>query len=334
MLNYEASEKREGSVSVPNSLSIVIPVYRSAECLEPLLEAIHQVYPPHEEPEVILVNDCSPDESWQVIERLCATYPHVIGIDLHRNCGQDKAILEGLRHTRGAYIAIMDDDLQHHPHNLPRLFAPLQGGADVVYALFRVKRQKLWKNVGSWFNGKVGQWLTGKPPDLYLSAYKTMTREVAELVLSQQADDPYVDELIFQVTARVVQVPVDHYARLRGHSTYTFGECVKVCCRHAFSSLRPLRAVYVTGLAMVFCSIAVVVMGLLNAECRVPLLFSFQLFLAGLQLACLGLVGEYVGRARRTVNRMSQSAVHTRLGGRSSAHSPTLAEATPQEDEV
>jgi len=128
-------------------VSVVIPVFRSEDCLEPLIYAIHKVYPPGEGIlEVILVNDCSPDGSWEVIERLCQIYPHIIGIDLRRNFGQNNAILVGLRHARVRYLAIMDDDLQHSPDDLPALFAALDDGADVAYAAFGVKHQKLWKN--------------------------------------------------------------------------------------------------------------------------------------------------------------------------------------------
>src|SRR4051812_39047432 len=105
-------------------LSIVIPVYRSAECLTELLRTIdRELRNSGLDCEVIFVIDFSPDGSWNVIQGLCRENPHVIGVDLRRNFGQDNAILTGMRLAQGDYVAIMDDDLQHHPRYLPALVA-------------------------------------------------------------------------------------------------------------------------------------------------------------------------------------------------------------------
>src|SRR6266550_5231568 len=85
-------------------LSIVVPVYRSEECLEALIEAIAEALDPtNRDYEVVLVNDCSPDNSWGVIEAVCRANPNVVGIDLRRNFGQDNALITGLRQARGRY---------------------------------------------------------------------------------------------------------------------------------------------------------------------------------------------------------------------------------------
>src|SRR5262245_40403843 len=111
-------------------VSIVIPVYRSAECLITLYDAIEialnstgQTY------EIIFLNDFSPDNSLNIIESLCAFDRRVIGIDLRRNFGQDNAILTGLRFARGRFVAVMDDDLQHDPKFLPDLLNEIEKGA-------------------------------------------------------------------------------------------------------------------------------------------------------------------------------------------------------------
>ena len=78
------------------------------------------------------MNDCSPDESWTVIEVLCRRQANVVGVDLRRNFGQDNAIVTGVRLARGQYIAVMDDDLQHDPRDIPSLISSLEAGFDVV----------------------------------------------------------------------------------------------------------------------------------------------------------------------------------------------------------
>src|SRR5262252_7981247 len=125
----EAASRESGEPRI--ELSVVIPVYSAAECLDALVAAIDDALVPEGQAyEVILVNDDSPDQSWAVMERLSREYSHVIGIDLRRNFGQDNALLTGIRIARGRYIAIMDDDLQHDPLDLPRMLRALEPGFD------------------------------------------------------------------------------------------------------------------------------------------------------------------------------------------------------------
>src|SRR5262249_41565580 len=153
--------------------------------------------------------DGSPDHTWDAIATVCSTHDEVIGVDLRRNFGQDNAILAGLRLARGRAIAIMDDDLQHDPADLPALLTKLEDGADVVYADFRERRQAAWKNLGSWFTGRFAEWILDKPRGIYLSPYKVLRRDVAELICRYDGPEPYVDGLLFRVTSRFAQVPVD-----------------------------------------------------------------------------------------------------------------------------
>jgi glycosyltransferase involved in cell wall biosynthesis len=314
-------------------LSIVIPVYRSEDCLEPLVAAIAEALTPTgRDYEVVLVNDFSPDNSWAVIESICARNRNVIGVDLRRNFGQDNAIMTGLRLARGKYVAVMDDDLQHHPADLPLLLARIEEGFDVVFAEFRAKHQKLWKNVGSWFNGKFAEWVINKPRDVYLSPYKIIRGEVAEMICGYDGPDPYIDGLLFQVTARITQIPVDHHPRYAGRSSYTFWKSLRVWARLAVSfSAKPLRLVTWFGLLFavfgLMLAVAVVVYRL-----RWPEDFSKEtagwaslmvalLVVSGIQLIFFGVLGEYTGRTFLNVNRKPQSAIREVLNSTTSDES-------------
>jgi polyisoprenyl-phosphate glycosyltransferase len=302
-------------------LSVVVPVYRSAECLEALVEAVASALDPTGwDYELILVNDGSPDCSWQMIERLCRIHPQVVGVDLRRNFGQDNAIMTGLRFARGRYVAVMDDDLQHDPADLPALLNKIEEAqADVVYANFRVKHQKLWKNLGSWFNGKVAEWVIDKPKGVYLSPYKVMRKEVVDLVCRFEGPYPYLDRLLFQVTGRFAQVDVDHHKRYAGGSSYTLFKSIGVWTRLATASVRPLRLV-------TWCGLAMGALGLLLAACVIAqrLLFPEEFVMAlagwaslmvglpligGVQMVFLGIVGEYVGRTHTTVAGKPQATI-------------------------
>ena len=116
------------------SLSIVIPVYRSAASLESLLRRLeHALLALTSEFEVILINDGSPDDSWEVIESLSPAFPWLKGINLKRNYGQHNALLCGIRQARHELVLTLDDDLQHPPEEIPKLLEAIEAGADVVY---------------------------------------------------------------------------------------------------------------------------------------------------------------------------------------------------------
>ncbi len=323
-----------GPVSRDIDLSIVIPVYRSEDCLAALYESIAEVMKLMGRTyEVIFVNDFSPDRSWKVIESLCKVYPAVVGVDLRRNFGQDNAILAGLRLARGSYIAIMDDDLQHHPKFLPALLREIEKGHDVVYADFRAKRQKLWKNVGSWINGKVAEWVIDKPRGMYLSPYKIIGREVAEIIGDYPGYAPYIDGLLFQSTARISQVRVDHYPRSQGNGNYTFARSIGVSARLAFSfSARPLRLIGASGGLFAALGLALA-MFVVFYRLLFPQSFTAQavgwaslmvaiLIATGLQMIFFGALAEYTGRSYLLMSRKPQTAIRKILNAESNETTP------------
>ena len=303
-------------------LSVVIPVYKSEECLGALVEEIASALnPTNRDYEVVLVNDGSPDNSWQVIETICRNNPQVIGVDLRRNFGQDNAIITGLRVARGRYVAIMDDDLQHHPRDLPALLQKIeQERGDAVYADFRVKQQKLWKNLGSWFNGKFAEWVIDKPKEIYLSPYKIIRKEVVETICNYDGPDPYIDGLLLQITSRISQIPVDHHPRCAGRSSYTLWKSIRVWARLAFSfSARPMRLVTWVGFAFAMLGMLVAVLVVLyrvffpedfssNAVGWASLMVAL-LVLSGIQMLFFGILGEYSGRTFVRVNNKPQAAI-------------------------
>jgi undecaprenyl-phosphate 4-deoxy-4-formamido-L-arabinose transferase len=315
-------------------LSIVVPAYRSAECLGALVAAIAEALAPTGRSyEVILVNDGSPDRTWAVIEALCHGHPEVVGVDLRRNFGQDNAILTGIRFARGRAIAIMDDDLQHDPGDLPALLARLEDGdgdgdgdgPDVVYARFRVKRQAAWKNLGSWFNGKVAEWVLDKPRGVYLSPYKVIRREVGTLICRHDGPDPYIDGLLFQVTSRFAQVAVDHHERHAGRGHYNLGRSLAVWARLATGfSVRPLRLVAWCGLTLgilgAVLAVAVVLYRLLYPERFATAVAGWaslmvaHLIIGGTQMIFLGILGEYAGRLHAAAaGKKPQATIRTLL---------------------
>lgn len=290
-------------------ISIVIPVYNSHECVAELSkqisDALHGI-----DYEQIMVNDCSKDTSWEEIKKEAKKNPNLLGINLRKNGGQDSAILTGLNYANGKYVVIMDDDLQHSPTDILKLYKEIQKGFDVVYAAFDSKKQKLWKNIGSWFNGKISEIALQKPKEVYLSPFKILSRGVVQEMIKFNNLFPYIDGLIFQVTKNITQIPIEHHKRELGKSNYNIRKSIKVFFRMLFGfSTMPLNIASYTGFFTA-------VIGLILAIIYAVQYFTGKadvtgwttiviliLILGGLILVSLGIIGKYLGQVYLTVNK-------------------------------
>ena len=284
-------------------LSIVIPVYNSQETLGPLVGRIAGVMQTVSY-EIILVNDGSWDNSEAVCEELVRRFAPVKMLSLRRNFGEFNAVFCGLRHATGRYAVMIDDDFQNPPEEILKLYQAAEtNGYDVVYSVYARKRHGWVRNAGSWLANRLATWLFDKPKDLYLSSFKLIRREVVEEIIQYRGPQPYLDALLLRVTRNIGQVGVAHLSRQQGQSGYTPGKLISLFLAVAFNySPKPLRLVSVAGLILLGLSL---VLGLVHGF--TPVLtrhfpgvgysgWLLGLFLSGLQLLSIGLVGEYVGR--------------------------------------
>lgn len=298
-------------------ISIVVPVYNSANCLPELARRVQQDVGPHfERYELVLVNDDSPDTSWNAIVQLAREYRFIKGVNLRRNVGQDNAIMAGLHHASGEVIVIMDDDLQHDPSDIYALNQEIRKGADVVYAHFEKKEQAPWKNLGSWFADRVAVIVLGKPRHIYMSPFKAMRREITSEIIKYDGPYSYVDGLIFTVTSNITQIAATHHARFLGESNYNLWKSILVWLKLATSfSIIPLRLATITGGIMSLVSFLLAFFFVLQSlifqklpEGWASLIVSVT-FLGGIQLVGIGAVGEYIGRMFITQNKRPQFIV-------------------------
>ena len=299
---------------LPVDLSIVIPVYRSAATLRLLVERIRRVMDDQRlEYEVILVDDGSPDASWQVIAELHREDPqHITGVQLMRNYGQHNALMCGLRHSQGRYIATMDDDLQNPPEELPRLYQHLQkADLDLVYGSYADKKHVAWRNLGSWIvNTFYGlTFRTG----VTVTSFRMFTRPLAQSVFTYGLNFTFLDGLLAWNTQRIGEVPVEHHPRRVGRSGYSLGRLVVLALNLVTNfSLLPLQAFSLAGLVLsgigMLGGLYYLVLHLL-AAIEVPGYASIivaLLTLGGFQLLGLGVLGEYIGRVHLNVNHKPQ----------------------------
>jgi glycosyltransferase involved in cell wall biosynthesis len=301
------------------TLSIVVPVYRSAPILPKLVEAVAaemQAEGLTGHFELILVNDCSPDNSWHVIRTLAEANPFVKGITLRRNVGQHNAIMAGLHQVSGEYVVLMDDDLQHPPSAIADIVKALTEGYDVCYTRYLNRQHAAWKKLGSWFNDRMATLLLGKPKGLYLSSFKGMRREIADEVIRYDGPYTYIDGHILDVTRSITTVDIEHQARFEGESNYTLLKLVSLWLKMATSfSVFPLRIATYAGFGLAALSLVMIVVVIVQ-KMMFPELprgwastIATILFIGGIQTLCIGMVGEYLGRTYLKLNRKRQFVI-------------------------
>jgi glycosyltransferase involved in cell wall biosynthesis len=300
------------------ALSIVIPVYNGADSVGELVEALSALDIPGGH-EIVMVNDGSPDDSLAVCRKLvgAAKLPITL-VDHARNYGEHNAVMTGLRHTRGAHVINMDDDLQNPPEEVARLLAYAQEtGADVVYTYYDEKQHARWRNLGSDFTNWVASFVLDKPKGLYLSSFRCMSAFVVREITRYEGPFPYLDGLILQVTRRIERLQVRHLPRAVGRSNYTLRRLLRLWMSMFVNfSVMPLRISTLTGFALSVLGALGGLVAIIEALFFSPpagwaSLFVAVLLLSGVQLMILGIVGEYLGRLYLTANRKPQSVVRT-----------------------
>ena len=299
------------------TLSIVVPVYNGAKSIAELVHALESldIEGGHE---IVLVNDGSPDDSLVVCRQLVAegkTVPITL-VNLARNFGEHNAIMTGLRHTRGAYVITMDDDLQNPPSEVKRLLEHARAsGKDVVYTRYAVKQHAYWRNLGSRFANWVADVLMEKPKGLYLSSFRCMSAFLVQQVTRYEGPFPYVDGLIMQATQAIDTIEVDHLPRAAGRSNYTLKRLVRLWLNIFVNfSVMPLHLSTIAGFALSLIGLVGVISVVLEALFFEPpqgwaSLMAATLLLSGVQLLILGILGEYMGRLFLTANRKPQTVV-------------------------
>lgn len=312
-------------------ISFVIPCYRSGATLPGVIKEIQDTMKEMEsyDYEIIMVNDCSPDNTFDVISSLCrgrgdeTNCRNMMGINLARNFGQHSALMAGFRYAKGDIVICLDDDGQTPACEVGKLIQGIEQGADVVYARYDHKRHSLFRNFGSHINEIMTRIMLGKPKNLYISSYFAARRFVIDEILRYSYAYPYVIGLVLRTTRNIINVDVHHRDRQAGSSGYTLGKLFALWFNGftAFS-VKPLRIATVTGTVCAFLGFAYGIYTIIKKIFIQPpdlvigfsALMSVTVFIGGVLMLMLGMVGEYLGRMYISINNAPQYVIRETVG--------------------
>jgi glycosyltransferase involved in cell wall biosynthesis len=301
-------------------ISVVVPVFRSAALLPSLAQRLKSALDAEERPwEIIMVDDASPDDSYAVMQRLRAADPRIRIVQLARNHGQQHATLCGLNYARGEEVVTIDDDLQNPPEEIAPLLAKLREGHAAVIGRITDKRHGWWRNAGSRAHQRFAERIIGKPPGLYLSSFRALSRPAVDRLARYKGAHPHISALLLKSVpaSAIVNVDVRHDARAVGGGTYSLRKLLKTASflliNHSYIPLR-----FMTGWGFILSVLSLlfaawVVMRVLffgQAVQGWPSLAVLVAFLSGNILMALGIVGEYLGRLVEEYSVSDQFAIH------------------------
>ncbi len=286
-------------------VSIVIPVFNSTNSLTEISDRVSVVFSnlPNYSYEIIFIDDCSPNpQTWSTLRIIAQNNKNVLCIRLMRNFGQQAATICGFKEATGDYIVTMDDDLQHLPEEIPILLSKKEH--DIVIGQFLHKKHSLFKRLTSKLKGHFDHIILGKPRDIQLSPFRLISKDILNAMKPLMHNPyPFIPAMMFYVTKDVVGVNVHHNERMEGTSGYNLIKMIKLFSNLLISnSSLLLRFIGNIGMSISVLSFIIAIYFIFK---KVILsiditgwtsLFVTILFIGGLLLFSLGIIGEYLIR--------------------------------------
>lgn len=301
------------------TVSVVIPCYRSKLTIRTVVDEIKETVKSREgwDYQIVLVNDCSPDETFSVIRELCEEDSRIIGVDMSRNFGQETAIVAGLGYATGDAIVVMDDDGQHPTHEMWKLIEKMQEGYDIVYAAFPHKHHSWFKRFTSNLHGVINEWIGCKPKGIILSSFWCLSPFCAKELSKYHSPFTSRGGYMMRITQRFANVEIDeHRDRLAGSSGYNLKKLLELWFSNFTNfSIVPIRAMaklgWIVAAAGFLFGLYLIIRKLVDPSVAIGYtsIMSVILFIGGVIMAMIGFMGEYIGRTYMTVSGMPQFIV-------------------------
>ena len=297
--------------------SIIIPAYNCENTIKKLVDELFLTFA-DENIEIVIINDDSLDNTHKICMNLHEKFKHKLTYArLMKNSGEHNAVMAGLRLSQGEKVFIIDDDFQNPPSELKKIYEfSYNNDYDVVYSKYPKKKHSIFRNIASKFNNMSANFFINKPKNIYLSSFKSINKSVVKKIIDYDGPNPYIDGLIFDITSNIGQIEVNHYDREEGMSGYTFKKLLKLFSNLLFNfTLIPVRFLTIVGLGMIFFSTVFISVTIFERiyNPNIPQGFAttviLLVFFSGLNLFFLGVLGEYIGKILKTVNKKPQYSI-------------------------
>jgi glycosyltransferase involved in cell wall biosynthesis len=285
-------------------ISVIVPVYKAENCLDELYQrlkaALETISPAFE---IVLVDDCGGDRSWEIIERLTAADARVRGVQFSRNFGQHYGITAGLDFCQGDWAVVMDCDLQDRPEEIPRLYAKAMEGYDIVLARRGARQDGMLKRISSGLFYRLFSYLADIEYDGEVGNFRIMSRKVVNSFQQMREQLRFFGGLVQWLGFPTASITVEHAERFDGQSSYTFAKLWKLASETIIAySDKPLRIGVRFGFGMAGLAFSYGLYILLHAliyGSPIPgwnsLIVSLY-FIGGIIIAMLGIIGIYLGK--------------------------------------
>lgn len=299
-------------------LSVIVPCYNSMPILHTMVQETIQVLDtlPIDAYEFILVNDCSPKlGTIEFLKEIADEFPCVKVVDLAKNTGQANAQVAALNYTTGDIILNMDDDMQTHPKNIPRLFQKLEEGYDLVLGKYPHKRHSFYRRLLTKMDDIFESIFLKKPKDISFTSFWMVRRYVVDEIIKYDSPFSFMEGLFLRTAGRIANVEVEHFERTEGVSGYNIWKLIKLWSNFTGFTIIPLRIAGMVGSVLSVGSFIWAIVLVIKRICGVDMLLGYASIMCmlllsfGITLMCIGLLGEYIGRVFLTVNRTPQFVV-------------------------
>ena len=285
-------------------ISVVSPVYRGEKMVHELVTRVKKnVSKLTEDFDIILVNDASPDQSWQMILKECAEDKRVKGINLSRNFGQHKAIRAGLNYAKGDWVVVMDCDLQDRPEEILKLYSTAMKGFDIVQGERMERQDSGLKKLSSKVFHIIFDWLTGIKTNQRVANFGIYKNDVIKYVCQISERDRGLGSMLRYVGFNSTSIPIEHGARFEGKSSYTLSKLLKLAFNNIISNTnKPLRIMVEVGFGMAFFSLAIALYNVMARICGFISVAGFSTivfsiwFVGGMLMMQIGILGIYIGK--------------------------------------
>lgn len=300
-------------------LSFIIPCYGSEKTVGIVIKEIDEIVSKNDkyDYEIIAVNDHSPDNVWNVLKEIAKGNNKVKLINLAKNMNRPGALMAGMSKVTGDYIILMDDDGQCPMENLWDLIKPLEEGHDVSIAKYPTYKQSKFKSFGTIVNRKMTEIIMEKPKDLSFTNFSAMKRYIVEEIIKYKNPYPYMTGLLLRTTSDIVNVEMEERERITGNTNFTLKKMLNLWINGftAFS-IKPLRISTVIGVitaALGFIYGLYVIINKLFLHSTVlqgySSMMAVLLFIGGIIMMMLGMIGEYIGRIYISINNSPQYVI-------------------------